>query len=201
MYSLLVTMRDFRDNFSVEVWQEIGGIRDNTIFSKTELATGIIVLAAIGSLSLIRNNIRAFWATQWLIALGIMLSGFSTLLYQLHVISPFWWILLLGMGLFLAYIPIQVALFERMIALFKIKSNAGFFIYICDAIGYLGSVGLLLYKEFYMRDLSWSNMLVRLSYVLTFACIFFLVMAAYFFNRKAGVKGPISGTLGNLQST
>ncbi|WP_276500840.1 DUF5690 family protein [Terrimonas pollutisoli] len=202
MYSLLVTMRDFRDNFSVEIWKEIGGTWDKTIFSKTELITGLIVLAAIACLSLIRSNIKGFWATQWLIALGILLSGASTLLFQLQLIPPFWWILLIGMGLFLAYIPIQVALFERMIALFKIKANAGFFIYICDAIGYLGSVALLLYKEFFMKDLSWAKVMMRFSYVLTASCLFFLVLSAIFFNRKAGVKGPITGPLEKkLQST
>ena len=201
MYSLLVTMRDFRDNFSVEIWKEIGGEWDKTIFSKTELITGLIVLGAIGCLSLIRSNIKGFWTTQWLIALGILLSGTSTFLFQTGLLTPFWWILLIGMGLFLAYIPIQVALFERLIAIFKIKANAGFFIYICDAIGYLGSVGLLLYKEFFMKDLSWAKVMMRFSYVLTGTCLLFLVLSAIFFNRKAGIKGPITGTLEKLQST
>lgn len=201
MYTMLVTMRDFRDNFSVEIWREIGGVWDKTIFSKTELITGLIVLGAIGCLSMIRSNIKGFWAVQWLIALGILLSGTSTLLFQLELLAPFWWILLIGMGLFLAYIPIQVALFERLIAIFKIKANAGFFIYICDAIGYLGSVALLLYKEFFMKDLSWAKVMMRFSYVLTGTCLLFLVLAAIFFNRKAGVKGPITGTLEKLQST
>jgi hypothetical protein len=148
---------------------------------------------------MIRSNIKGFWATQWLIALGVLLSGASTLLFQLGLLPPFWWILLIGMGLFLAYIPIQVALFERMIALFKIKANAGFFIYICDAIGYLGSVALLLYKEFFMKDLSWAKVMIQFSYVLTATCLLFLMLAAIFFNRKAGVKGPITGTLEKLQ--
>ncbi len=108
---------------------------------------------------------------------------------------------MIGMGLFLAYIPMQVALFERMIALFRIRANAGFFVYICDAIGYLGSVALLLYKEFFMKDLSWAKVLIRFSYVLTGTCLLFLVLSAIFFNRKAGVKGPITGTLEKLQST
>lgn len=201
LYSLLVTMRDFRDNFSVEIWKEIGGTWDKTIFSKTELITGLIVLAAIGCPSLVRSNIKGFWAVQWLIAVGILLSGASTLLFQLKLLPPFWWILLIGMGLFLAYIPIQVALFERMIALFKIKANAGFFIYICDAIGYLGSVALLLYKEFFMKDLSWTKVLMWFSYVLTGAGLLFLVLSVIFFNSKAGIKGPITGKLEKLQST
>ena len=106
----------------------------------------------------------------------------------------------MGMGLFLAYIPIQVALFERLIALFKIKANAGFFIYICDAIGYLGSVALLLYKEFFMKDLSWANLIMRISYVLSGTCMIFLVLAAVFFNRKARVQAPVVEKLERKQT-
>jgi len=97
--------------------------------------------------------------------------------------------------MFLAYTPIQVALFDRMIALFKIKANAGFFVYICDSVGYLGSVGLLLYKELFMKNLSWAKVLMQFSYLLTVICMLLLLFTAIFFNRKIGIKGPITGTL------
>lgn len=188
IYTILTTMRDFRDNFSVEIWNEINPHWNKAVFSLTEAITGVVVLIAIGCLSLTRNNIKGFWGTQYLVAVGILLSGCSTLLFHLHVMSPFWWMLLLGTGMFLAYTPIQVVLFERMIALFKIKANAGFFVYICDSFGYLGSVGLLLYKEFFMKNLSWAKVLMQFSYLLTIICLLLLVVAGIFFNRKLGVK-------------
>lgn len=198
IYTMLTTMRDFRDNFSVEIWNEIAPHWDKTVFSLTEAISGVIVLIAIGCLSLIRNNIKGFWGTQYLVALGLMISGGSTLLFHLQLLSPFFWMLLVGMGLFLAYTPIQVVLFERMIALFKIKANAGFFVYMCDSAGYLGSVGLLLYKEFFMKDLSWAKVLMQFSYFLTVICMLLLILSAIFFNRKIGVKGPITGILDRI---
>jgi MFS family permease len=199
MYTFLATMRDFRDNFSVEIWNEIQPSWDKSVFSKTEMISGVVVLFFIGCLSMIRNNIKGFWGTQWLICLGILLCGGSTLFFQWQQLSPFWWMLLTGLGLFLAYIPIQVAVFERIIALFKMKANAGFFVYICDSIGYLGSVGLLLYKEFFMKDTSWARVLMRFSYLVTLICIVLLAVIALFFNRKLGVKGPVSKHLEKLQ--
>lgn len=77
-----------------------------------------------------------------------------------------------------------------MIALFKIKANAGFFVYMCDSVGYLGSVGLLLYKEFFMKDLSWAKMLMQFSYFLTFISMTLLVISALSFNRKTGKIKP-----------
>lgn len=185
IYILLACMRDFRDNFAVEIWSEVGGVFDSTVFSRTELITSLIVLVAVASLSLIKTNIRGFAAVQVLMAVGVILSAASTFLFQQHLITPFWWMQLIGLGLFLAYIPMQVALFERMIALFKIKANAGFFVYICDATGYLGSVFLILYKEFFMRDLMWSKVLMKFSYLLTAVSLLFIVVAAIFFWRRS----------------
>ena len=184
VYAMLATLRDFRDNFSVEIWNEIDPGWNKTVFAKTETIAGIVVLAAVGLLSTIKSNRNGFGATNILIIGGLILSGLSTLLFHLHVINPFWWMLLSGTGLFLAYIPFQVAMFERMIALFRIKANAGFFVYICDAIGYLGSVILLLYKEFFMKNLSWSNVLMRFSYMQTIVSVAIMILAIGFFFRQ-----------------
>ncbi|MCW3120305.1 MAG: hypothetical protein JWM28_4387 [Chitinophagaceae bacterium] len=191
VYAMLATLRDFRDNFSVEIWNEIDPGWNKTIFAKTETIAGIVVLAAVGLLSTIKSNRKGFGATNILIIGGLILSGLSTLLFHINMMSPFWWMLLSGTGLFLAYIPFQVAMFERMIALFRIRANAGFFVYICDAIGYLGSVILLLYKEFFMKEMSWSNVLMHFSYMQTILSVIIMVMAIGFFfrhhkNRKAG---------------
>lgn len=183
-YSMLATLRDFRDNFSVEIWNEIAVHWDATVFSQTEMISGVIVLVAVGAISVFKNNIRAFWATIALIAFGVLSSGLSTLLFEWGLLSPFLWMLFLGTGLFLAYIPMQIALFERMIAAFRIKSNAGFFVYICDAIGYLGSVILLLYKEFFSKALDWSAVMIKFSHLTTFISVGLILIAIIFFHRK-----------------
>jgi len=184
IYIGLTTMRDFRDNFSVEIWNDIDKGWSRDVFAKTETITGVIVLLAVSSLSLFRNNVKGFLATRLLITLGVLLTGISTFLFQLNILPPFGWMVLLGMGLFFAYTPIQVALFERMIALFRIRANAGFFVYICDSLGYLGSVVLLLYKEFFMHDLSWSKVLIRFSYLLTIAALVLLIISSIILKQK-----------------
>jgi len=185
VYAMLATLRDFRDNFSVEIWNEIEPGWNKTVFAKTETVAGIIVLIAVGLLSAIKSNRTGFATTNLLIIGGLSITGISTVLFHTHAIPPFWWMLLSGTGLFLAYIPFQVAMFERMIAFFRIKANAGFFVYICDAIGYLGSVVLLLYKEFFTKDLSWSNMLIHFSYMQVAVSITIMVLCIVFFlNRK-----------------
>lgn len=185
IYILLATMRDFRDNFSVEIWNEIQPGWDKTVFSQTEVISGSIVLLSVGCMSAIRSNSKGFLAIQGLIAFGITICGLSTLAFSYKLIGPFSWMVILGTGMFLAYTPIQVALFERMIALFKIKANAGFFVYICDAFGYLGSVALLFYKEFFMKDLNWSGLLIQFCYVVVVVALLALGFSHLFFSKKA----------------
>ena len=185
LYTFLATLRDFRDNFAVEIWQEIDPSWNKNVFTQTEAIVSVIVLAVIGSLSAIKNNWKGFWAVNGILALGFIISGGATLLFQRHIISPFMWMLLLGTGLFLAYMPMQIALFERMIAFYRIKANAGFFVYICDSIGYSGSVILMLYKEFFMKDLKWSQVMIDFTYLQSVLSLLLLAGACIFFYRHS----------------
>ncbi|MGN6438456.1 MAG: DUF5690 family protein [Agriterribacter sp.] len=192
LYTFLATLRDFRDNFAVEIWQEIDPNWNKNVFTQTEALTSVIVLIVVGSLSAIKSNLKGFWAVNGIIATGFLISGSATFLFQLHIISPFLWMLLIGTGLFLAYMPMQIALFERMIAYFRIKANAGFFVYMCDSIGYLGSVVLMLYKEFFMKDLQWSRVLIKFTYLQSvLAGILLLIACAFFYWSANRVKKEV----------
>jgi len=199
-YAMLTTLRDFRDNFSVEIWTEIDKGFSDTVFSRTELIIGVVVLVIISSLSLIRNNTKGLKVTYLVMIFGVLLTGLSTLLFHLHLLSPFYWMLFIGMGMFLAYTPVQVVLFERMFGVFKIKGNAGFFMYICDSIGYTGSVALLLYKEFFMAtDISWADVMIKFSYLLSGVSLVLLPLSLFFFNRKMRIKKPVTREIETIQ--
>ncbi|WP_018613472.1 DUF5690 family protein [Segetibacter koreensis] len=184
VYTFLTMLRDFRDNFSVEIWNEMDPAWNKDVFAQTETMVGLIVLIVIACLSAIKSKAVGFWFTMLLIFIGVALSGVSTLCFQLHWITPFYWMLLLGVGLFFAYIPIQIVLFERMIALFSIKANAGFFVYMCDSIGYLGSVGLLFYKEFFVKSMKWTKVLMQFSYLLSVVSMILLILSAFLFYKQ-----------------
>ncbi|MCE7066334.1 DUF5690 family protein [Dyadobacter sp. CY326] len=164
-YATLVVLRDFRDNFTIEIWNEIDANWGSSVFTTTEMITGVVVLVIIGSLAFVRDNVKGFRLTNLILFSSIFLMGAGTFLFQQGKINGFYWMLMVGLGTFLAYTILQTVVFERMIALFRMKANAGFFVYICESIGYLGSVALLLYKEFFMKDLSWSKVLMQFTYI------------------------------------
>lgn len=193
-YATLVVVRDFRDNFTIEIWNEIDSHWGSSVLTTTEMITGTVVLVIIGGLAFVRDNLKGFRLTYLILFAGIILIGLGTLLFEKTVINGFYWMLMIGLGLFLAYTVLQTVVFERMIALYRIKANAGFFVYICESIGYMGSVGLLLFKEFFMKDLSWSRVLMQFSYLQFCLGLLLLTISNIYFDKYRVGRTAESGT-------
>jgi len=88
---------------------------------------------------------------------GCVMIGAGTILYGLKLIDPMTWMTLAGLGLYFGYVPYNAVFFERMLASYHFKGNVGFLIYVADSIGYLGSVSVLLVKEFGRPNISWGS--------------------------------------------
>ncbi len=155
IYVLLTIMRDVRDNFEVEIWSSLG-VKDNTIFTKIDSIISIIVLVGMSLLILVKNNLKAFSIIHYMIIAGCLLIGGSTILFALNAINAMTWMTLAGLGLYFGYVPYNAVFFERMLASYHFKGNVGFLIYVADSMGYLGSVSVLLIKEFGRPNISWG---------------------------------------------
>ncbi|MFC0515764.1 DUF5690 family protein [Mucilaginibacter angelicae] len=155
VYVLLTIMRDVRDNFEVEIWASLG-VKDNSVFTTTDIKISLVVLVAMSLLILVRKNLRAFSIIHLMIIGGCVLVGVSTIMFTLKMMSPTSWMTCVGLGLYLGYVPYNAIFFERMIASFHYKSNVGFIMYVADSMGYLGSVSVLLVKELGRPSISWG---------------------------------------------
>lgn len=138
----------------------------------------------MGSVVLIKNNQVALYVNHLIVIGGILLVGSSAFLFEQKLISPSVWMILAGFGLYLGYIPFNSIFFDRLIAAFKYVSNVGFVIYLADAFGYLGSVGVMFFKEFGYANMSWLNFFIKGSYVLTFAGSMLMIGALVYFKKK-----------------
>jgi MFS family permease len=155
-YLLLTAMRDIRDNYMANIWTELGYGNKYSIFTKTEITISLVILFIISLMALIKKNITALQVTHFVIAAGFLLAAASSWFFINEKIDGAWWMQLTGLGLYLSYIPFNCIFFERLIASFRIKGNAGFLIYFTDAFGYLGSVIIMLVKEFFEINVNWS---------------------------------------------
>jgi hypothetical protein len=177
-------LRDFRDNFSNELYTELGYGNNASIFTVTETPVSLIVLLCMSLLILVKNNVRAFLLNHVIIISGYFIAFIATLLLINKFINPVWWMILIGTGLYVSYVPFNALYFERMIATYKVQSNVGFIMYISDAFGYLGSVLILFLKSFSGVQLSWTEFFIRAVFTVTIIGIAGTVIAAIYFKRK-----------------
>ncbi len=156
------------------------------LYSPTRFALGVMVTLAV--LMAIRDNRKALIAVHVLMAGGTALIAGSTMAWQSGVIGPATWMIAVGLGLYMGYVPYGCVLFDRLFAAVGAVGTAGFLIYVTDAFGYLGSVTLLLYKDLAQPDLSWLDFFIAFSWLTSGVCtLLFLVSAVYFWREtRAG---------------
>jgi hypothetical protein len=118
------------------------------------------------------------------IGLGFVVAGLSTWLFSQGLIAPIWWMTLVGLGLYMVYIPFNSVFFERMIAAFRFTGNAGFLIYVADSFGYLGSVSVLLSKEIFKVQLNWVHFFSNSVMGLSVAGVIITSYSMYYFYQK-----------------
>jgi len=166
-YIFLTIIRDVRDNFAAEIWEELEQGDSSSIFVTAEIPVAISVLFAISLMFLIKNNLKALITSVFLVIFGLAVNILATLAFNAHLIGGVTWMILVGFGLYLGYITYHAFLFERFIAAFRYVSNVGFIFYIADAFGYLGSISTFLLKNFFSPNLEWTGFFGTLTYVLS----------------------------------
>lgn len=90
----------------------------------------------------------------------------------------------MGTGLYMAYVPFNGMLFDRLLATLREKANVGFLFYLADFSGYLGSVIILIYQNFGSKNTSWLNYLTQLSMVLPIFCMILALISFVYFSSK-----------------
>jgi hypothetical protein len=183
VYVLITILRDVRDNFAVELWAELG-VTTPGVLAVSETGVGVLVTAAIGLLFLVKNNRRAFNANLLFIGAGALLVPLSTWAFGQGWLSPLSWMVAVGLGVYLAYVPYNGMLFDRLIALLPERANVGFVLYLADFAGYLGSVAVMLVKNFGDVRLSWLQFYIGFAYGAAGLALLLLAGAwGYFDNR------------------
>ncbi len=183
LYVLLTSYRDFRDNFAREIWDALGYGGEPSIFALSELPIAFGVMIALGLLTLFQDNRKALLAVHVVMLIGTTLIGASTFAFQAGWLDPAVWMVLVGLGLYLAYVPYGCVLFDRLIAALGTLGTAGFLIYVTDAAGYAGSVALMLYKNFGQAELSWLEFFVAASYITSASCTVLYLISMFYFWR------------------
>lgn len=188
VYLFLTLLRDIRDNFMVNLWTDLGHGSDYGIYTTTETTTSVLVLVMVGLLVFIRDNGKALRAAHLIIFAGLLTAGISSALFVAGKMNGTLWMQLVGLGLYMGYIPFNCIFFERLIAAFRIRGNAGFLIYFADAFGYLGSTLVMFSKAMWNDELKWSVVYSNGAVTVSAAGLVAMVLSFIYFNKKYRLK-------------
>jgi hypothetical protein len=193
LYMFLTAYRDFRDNFAAELWQALGWGDEPAMFTYSEIPVALAVMVALALVYRIQDNRRAFFIIHGMMALGTLLIGAATLAFQLGLLNGIAWMILLGVGLYLAYVPYGCVLFDRLIAATGAVGTAVFMIYVTDAFGYAGAIVVMLVRNFTDAEISWLTFFCGFSYVTAGFCTAAFAASAWYFagRTRSGVAGRI----------
>jgi hypothetical protein len=197
LYVPLTALRDFRDNFAREIWDALGYAEAPSVFATAEIPVAAFALVTVAVMMPIRDNRRALLAVHAAMLFGVALAACATLAFRAGVIGPATWMIGVGTGLYVAYVPYNCVLFDRLVAATSSVATAGFLIYVADASGYLGSSALLLYKNLGQPDLPWADFLARTTLVVgVLGTVVYALSAAYFWRKTQpiDVKTPALAT-------
>ncbi len=185
-YFLLTAYRDYHDFFGQELFAELGYGDQSAIFTRTALPVALGVIAALGLLSFVHSN---FWGLVLVFALmifGMAMQVIATIGFQADVVSGMWWMIYVSLGAYLAYVPFNSVIFDRVIARTRYVGTAVYAIYLADATGYLGTIIIKLYADVFASGngerLSFFLGFTWLNAVVSLAC--FVIAALYFLRQR-----------------
>jgi phosphonate degradation associated HDIG domain protein len=181
---LTTAFRDYRDNYGVELFDALGEPGDPALFTRTEVPVALGVLAALALLSLVRSNRAGVVGAHVLMAAGLALMAFATLLLDAGVLNGVGWMTLVGLGSYMAYVPHDSVVFDRIIASTRVAGTAVFAIYLADAIGYTGSIGLPLVKDLLFPGVDRLAFFRAFTYAVSLGGTGLLVASCVYFYRR-----------------
>jgi hypothetical protein len=152
VYLFVTILRSVRADFAPEIWAGLGVTPDPSLYTRSEIAVALGILVLNGSMVLIGNNRTAFFASLALTWLGLVLTVVIVLAAGSGTIPPFAFMVAMGFALYLPYIAIHTTVFERFIAMTRDRGTIGYLMYLADAFGYLGYVGVLLARQVFRGE-------------------------------------------------
>ena len=188
IYILLTIVRSLRDDFGVEIWQGLGVDDKPGIYARSEFWVMLGVVIINGSIIVIKDNRKAFLASIGLLGVGFLIVLASLAGHFSNSLSPMSFMILLGLGMYIPYVAFHTTVFERMIAAFRKTGTIGYVMYLADAVGYLGYVGVMVFKNLVSREIDFLNLMIWAS--ITVAVVSSLLTLFLLFYYRARLPSP-----------
>lgn len=184
-YMLITVLRSVRADFAPEIWSGLGLGQQPAIFTQSELWVTLGVVLLNGAVVLIRDNRRAFFASMALSAAGLVAVLGALLALRFGAISPFAFMVLLGVGMYVPYVAVHTTVFERLIALTRERGNIGFLMYIADSVGYIGYAVVMVSRSAFPTQENFLGFFLNLATALGAGALVAVAVSWALYARRA----------------
>jgi hypothetical protein len=133
---------------------------------------------------LVKNNTSAFYLGMVISLLGFILTLIAVIGLKNHMLDGFWFMVLVGLGLYLPYVLVHTTIFERLIAMTREKGNCGYLMYLADAIGYLGYVAVIISNAFVSKQSALLDLFISIVSSISILSIILIVLACIYFEKR-----------------
>lgn len=165
---LLTVQRDIKEDFIVCII-DVSTV-SSWAFAQIDSIATLLLLAVFLILARSSNHLSVLSILLILSTLGMGTLALLGAKGSHTTLSTTQWLFLQSLCLDIAYLSFQTIFFERFIACFKIKGNVGFFIITIDFVGYLGTLSLLMFKEFHAAHINWQAFYNQMSLWIGITC-------------------------------
>lgn len=187
----LTVLQDVKEDFLVKIVDVKAAGLSSWVFAKVDGVVTLIILTVFALLAYIKSNIRVLAVLLVLVIAGALTLSFVAFNYDALRLPPLAWLFIQSLCLYFSYLSFQTIFFDRFIACFRIKGNVGFFIATIDAIGYTGTVLVLIFKECFNPELNWLRFYNTMAGTVgVVCCVAFTASLVYLLQRyKREMKG------------
>ena len=184
IYILLTVFRSVRDDFAAEFWKGAGLGGQPGMFSASETPIAFVVTGSLIILYFVKSNQLSYTILNFMMILGVSMLGISGIAYTNGWITPLSFMIISGVGTYMAYVPFGCVLFDNLTALLGLHYTCGFLIAFADAIGYSGTVICYIYKNFFASGLNWHDFLVQFSLLTSAVAVIAFLFSFFYFRKK-----------------
>ena len=91
--------------------------------------------------------------------------------------------ILIGLGMYIPYVAFHTTVFERMLAVFRETGTIGYLMYLADAFGYLGYLGIIIFRNTASIEIRYLELLTWVSVVIAVISTLFACMLMIYYRR------------------
>jgi hypothetical protein len=183
VYIALTVLRTMRDDFGVEIWMALGVEQQPAIYAQTGIVVAVVATFLNAFAICIKRNLQALSATTALMSFSFALVAGIAVGQWMGMVSPFVFMVLCGIGLYIPYVAFHTTIFERLISASIRIGNLGFLMYLADSLGYLGYSGVLILKTSVPGEADIFPTFRMLLLILSIGCVIALAYALVYFHR------------------